>query len=91
MVAAVGNSDDAPGEPWPFASYPAALPHVIGVGALTKTGAVPAFSNRDAVYNDLVAPGAGIFSTLPRQMAGMCWVMAWVALMAIHALTAVTA
>jgi subtilisin family serine protease len=65
LVAAVGNGDEAFSQPWPFASYPAALPHVIGVGALTRTGNVPDFSNRDPVFNDLVAPGSGIFSTFP--------------------------
>jgi len=29
---------------------------------------VPDYSNRDAVYNDLAAPGAAIFSTIPRQL-----------------------
>jgi subtilisin family serine protease len=65
LVAAVGNGDEAPTEPWPFADYPAALPHVIGVSALTRSGNVPGFSDRDAVFNDLSAPGAGIFSTFP--------------------------
>ena len=32
-----------------------------------RDGAVPAFSNRDAVYNDLAAPGEDIFSTVPRD------------------------
>ena len=68
VVAAVGNGDDSPSTPWPYASYPAALPHVIGVGALAQNGAVPAFSNRDAVYDDLVAPGVGILSTFPRSL-----------------------
>ena len=68
VVAAVGNGDDAPTEPWRFASYPAALPHVIGVGALTEKGNVPDFSNRDAIYADLTAPGVGIISTFPRAM-----------------------
>src|SRR5206468_3594873 len=31
VVAAVGNSDDAYATPWEYASWPAALPHVIGV------------------------------------------------------------
>ncbi len=31
VVAAVGNSTQAPKTPWPFADYPAALPHVLGV------------------------------------------------------------
>ena len=65
LVAAVGNGDEAFSQPWPFASYPAALPHVIGVGALTRNGNVPDFSNRDPVFNDLTAPGSGIFSTFP--------------------------
>ena len=65
IVAAVGNSDEAPRSPWPWASYPAALPHVIGVSALTESGNVASFSNRDAIYNDISAPGEDIFSTLP--------------------------
>ena len=65
LVAAVGNGDEAFSEPWPFASYPAALPHVIGVSALTRSGNVPDYSNRDAIYNDISAPGSGIFSTFP--------------------------
>jgi Subtilase family len=65
LVAAVGNGDDAPRMPWPWASYPAALPHVIGVSALTPNGNVPTFSNRDRIYNDISAPGQNIFSTLP--------------------------
>jgi subtilisin family serine protease len=65
LVAAVGNGDEAFAQPWPYASYPAALPHVIGVSALSHTGNVPDFSNRDAVFNDIAAPGQGIFSTFP--------------------------
>lgn len=65
VVAAVGNSDAAPGVPWRYASYPAALPHVLGVSALAKDGSSPAFSNRDAIYNDIAAPGEEILSTLP--------------------------
>ena len=65
LVAAVGNADDAPRTPWPWASYPAALSHVIGVSALTPSGNVPPFSNRDRLYNDISAPGQNIFSTLP--------------------------
>ena len=68
LVAAVGNGDEAPKSPWPYASYPAALPHVLGVSALTAEGSVPAFSNRDKVYNDISAPGVGIVSTLPRAL-----------------------
>ena len=68
VVAAVGNGDEAPHEPWQFANYPAALPHVIGVSAIARDGSVPDFSNRDAVYNDIAAPGEGMFSTLSRSV-----------------------
>ena len=63
IVAAVGNSD----RPYPFASYPAALPHVLGVSAVGPDLRTPRFSNRDAVYNDLAAPGVGILTTVPRD------------------------
>jgi subtilisin family serine protease len=69
VVAAVGNGTQSPSTPWPFAHYPAALPHVIGVGALRQDGSVPLYSNRDTVYLDLSAPGDGIFSTIPRALA----------------------
>jgi subtilisin family serine protease len=68
VVAAVGNSDRALDEPWEYASYPAALPHVLGVSAVNRDGTVPNFSNRDPIYNDLAAPGEAIFSTLPRAL-----------------------
>jgi subtilisin family serine protease len=68
VVAAVGNGDQAPRLPWPYASYPAALPHVIGVSALARDGSVPSFSNRDTVFNDLAAPGQDMLSTLPRRL-----------------------
>lgn len=71
LVAAVGNGDEAPSQPWPYASYPAALPHVIGVSALTRVGNVPDYSNRDPVFNDLSAPGSSIFSTFPRALTGL--------------------
>ena len=71
LVAAVGNSDDSPQSPWPFASYPAALPHVLGVSALSPTGNVPQFSNRDRIYNDISAPGQEIYSTLPRALTAV--------------------
>ena len=69
VVAAVGNGPQSPATPWNFAHYPAALPHVIGVSALGQDGSIPAFSNRDAVFNDVAAPGENIFSTIPRQLA----------------------
>ncbi|MFN2472022.1 MAG: S8 family serine peptidase [Gaiellaceae bacterium] len=70
VVAAVGNGDGAPRMPWSHASYPAALPHVLGVGAVARDGSVPEFSNRDPVYTDLVAPGDEIVSTVPRSAPG---------------------
>ena len=68
VVAAVGNGPQSPKTPWPYAHYPAALPHVLGVSAISQSGAVPGFSNRDAVYNDIAAPGENILSTVPRAM-----------------------
>jgi subtilisin family serine protease len=68
VVAAVGNADNAPTEPWGYAGYPAALPHVLGVSSLARDGAVPNFSNRDRRHNDIAAPGEAIFSTLPRAL-----------------------
>ena len=76
VVAAVGNGPQSPATPWGFAHYPAALPHVIGVSAVRRDGSVPDYSNRDAVYNDLAAPGDDIFSTIPaeprRASCGLC-------------------
>jgi subtilisin family serine protease len=68
VVAAVGNGPQSPRTPWNFAHYPSALPHVIGVSAVRQDGSVPAYSNRDAVYNDLAAPGDAIFSTIPTNL-----------------------
>jgi Subtilase family len=68
VVAAVGNGDKAPRAPWEYANYPAALPHVLGVSAVARDGSVPDFSNRDAVFNDIAAPGEGILSTVPRDL-----------------------
>lgn len=71
VVAAVGNSDQAREQPWRYASYPAALPHVLGVSALTRDGSVPMFSNRDELYNDIAAPGDDLLSTLPRSLTAL--------------------
>jgi hypothetical protein len=68
VVAAVGNADSAPEQPWGYAGYPAALPHVVGVSAVARDGSVPSFSNRDVLYDDIAAPGEDIFSTLPRAL-----------------------
>ena len=59
VVAAVGNSDQSPSQPWPYASWPAALPHVIGVSALSRRGGIPAFSNRDPAVQRHRRPGRG--------------------------------
>ncbi len=71
VVAAVGNSTETPPRPWPYASYPAALPHVLGVSALARDGSVPVFSHRDKIYNDISAPGVGILSTFPRALTAV--------------------
>jgi subtilisin family serine protease len=68
VVAAVGNADEAYATPWPYASWPAALPHVIGVAALTKSGNVPDFSDEDPIFVDIAAPGVDIFSTFPKAL-----------------------
>jgi len=68
IVAAAGNGNDAPQKPWPYASYPAAFPHVLGVGAYGRLGGVPSFSNRDDRLVDLAAPGMDIFSLFPRPL-----------------------
>jgi serine protease len=68
VVAAAGNGNDAPLKPWPYASYPAAYPHVLGVAAYGRSGNVPAFSNRDDQYVDIAAPGIDIFSLFPRNL-----------------------
>ena len=68
VIAAVGNAEQGATTAWPYASYPAALPHVLGVSALARDGSVPLFSNRDKIYNDIAAPGAGIISTVPLEL-----------------------
>ncbi|HST14177.1 MAG TPA: S8 family serine peptidase [Gaiellaceae bacterium] len=68
VVAAVGNGTQSPSTPWRYAAYPAALPHVIGVSAVRRDGSVPDYSNRDAVYVDVAAPGDDMFSTIPSNL-----------------------
>ncbi|MDQ2910611.1 MAG: S8 family serine peptidase [Actinomycetota bacterium] len=68
VVASVGNGEDAPSKPWRFASYPAALPHVLGVAAYGRSGGVPSFSNRDDVFVDITAPGQDMLSLFPRSL-----------------------
>ncbi len=69
VVAAVGNGEGATKLPWRWASYPAALPHVLGVSAAASDGSVPDFSNGDPLYNDIAAPGMAILSTVPRDLS----------------------
>ena len=71
VVAAAGNGDDAPQKPWPYASYPAAFPHVLGVAAYGRQGGVPTFSNRDERFVDMAAPGMDIFSLFPRPLTAL--------------------
>jgi subtilisin family serine protease len=68
VIASVGNGADAPAQPWRYASYPAALPHVLGVAAYGRSGDVPSFSNRDDVYVDIAAPGQDMLSLFPRSL-----------------------
>jgi hypothetical protein len=68
VVAAAGNGNAAPTKPWPYASYPAAYPHVLGVAAYGRGGGVPSFSNRDPQYVDLAAPGMSILSLFPQSL-----------------------
>jgi SpoIID/LytB domain protein len=65
IVAATGNAPS----PYRYASYPAALPHVLGVSAIGPDTRTPRFSNRDAIFNDLAAPGLEIVTTVPRDTA----------------------
>ena len=69
LVAAVGNGDEAPKTPWHVRELPGRAPaRDRGQRARPHDGSVPAFSNRDKVFNDIAAPGVGIVSTLPRSL-----------------------
>jgi hypothetical protein len=68
VVASVGNNPYPGIRSWPFASFPAALDHVLGVGSYGHAGDVSDFSNRDDTYVDLVSPGEDMFSLLPRAL-----------------------
>ena len=61
LVAAAGN-ERRDGNPY---EYPASLPHVLTVGALTPDDRGAAFSNTTAAM-DLLAPGVGIIAPTPR-------------------------
>jgi hypothetical protein len=69
VVAAAGNNGDVDGLPAQFVppglkansvSYPAALPDVVGVGALDRAGNLAAFTPRPAPWIRLLAPGVGL-------------------------------
>ncbi len=68
VVASVGNNPYPENGVWHYAGYPAALPHVLGVGSFGRSGDVSTFSNRDDVYVDLAAPGEEMLSLLPRWL-----------------------
>ena len=70
VVAAVGNGDDAPPTPWPFASYPAALPHVLGVSALGRDGARPGLLEPRPDLQRHRRARVGDLSTLPARADG---------------------
>jgi subtilisin family serine protease len=59
-VAASGN-ENAQGDPL---EYPAALPHVLTVGAVDGAGVAAPFSNRSPAV-DLSAPGVGVLTGVP--------------------------
>ena len=54
-----GRGQRRPGavEPVAIRQLSRGLPHVLGVSAISETGGIPKFSNRDKIYNDLAAPG----------------------------------
>jgi subtilisin family serine protease len=60
VVASAGNTGDTTGLP----EYPGALPDVIAVAAVDRTGEVAPYSTQ-ADYVDLAAPGTDILSTVP--------------------------
>lgn len=59
VVAAAGNAGTT------NATYPAAVPGVIGVGAVDNTNKLASFSNYGSTNLDVVAPGVNILSTIP--------------------------
>ncbi len=67
VVAAAGNCTRF-SCPERYAAWPAALPHVVAVSALTRSNAAPTWSNRDRLLIDVAAPGVDILSTFPRGL-----------------------
>ena len=70
VIAAAGNGTNDNGIPTTAPSYPAAIPGVIGVGAVDSGKDLASFSNYGPVDEDLVAPGVTIYSTLPQNTFG---------------------
>ena len=77
VVAAAGNNGDVnnmPAELVPAGvkpdsvSYPAALPDVVGVGALDRNGDLAAFTPHPAPWIRLLAPGVGLNGAYVRGM-----------------------
>ncbi|WP_334166187.1 S8 family serine peptidase [Tepidimonas sp.] len=66
LIAAAGN-DGRPSPDWPAAYAPQAGGHVIAVGAVDATGAMPEWSNRAGPAREhyLVAPGVDLLTTVP--------------------------
>jgi subtilisin family serine protease len=64
-VAAAGNSGNSE------LSFPASYNNVLSVGAVDSSKTLASFSQYNA-YVDLVAPGVGIWSTLPTSSCEMC-------------------
>lgn len=69
LVVAAGN-DGMPSPDWPAAYAPQAGGHVIAVGAVDATGAMPVWSNRAGAAKDhyLVAPGVELLTTVPSAL-----------------------
>ena len=65
VVAVTGNT--VPG-PYRYATYPAALAHVLGVSALDQANKTPPSRTATPIFNDVAAPGVGIVSTFPEAL-----------------------
>ena len=68
VVAAVGNGDDAPSTAVAVRELPGGAAARPRCQRARAGRSVPGFSNRDAVFNDIAAPGKEILSTFPRAL-----------------------
>ena len=59
---------EAPATPWRYASYPAALPHVLGVSALARDGSSRASRTGTPSTTTSPRPATEIVSTFPRAL-----------------------